>query len=109
MFFHKKEYDFIQRTHKRALRILLNNFEADYPTLLKISNSASIHVKYLQALMVEIFKSKNSLTPDFMKEIFKEKINHCQLRTAQLLTLNQSRTTTFGTRAISFKESLIRE
>ena len=107
MFCHKKEYKLIQRTHKRALRILLNDFEADYPTLLKLSNSVSIHVKHLQALMVEIFKSKNSLSPDFMKYIFRPKINHYQLRATDLLTLNQTRTTTFGTRAISFKGSLI--
>ena len=73
MFCYKKEHNLIQRRHKRALKVLLNNFEADYPTLPKLSKSVSIHVKHLHFLMVEIFKTNRSLNPEFMKEIFKQK------------------------------------
>ena len=107
MFCYKKEHNLIQRTHKRALKVLLNNFEADYLTLLKLSKSVSIHVKHLHFLMVEIFKTNRSLNPEFMKEIFKQKNTSYGLRNMNLLTLNATRTTTFGTRAISFKGSLI--
>ena len=107
MFCHKKEYKLIERTHKRALRILLNNFEADYSTLLELSKSVSIHVKHLRCLMVEIFKTKHSLNPEFMKEVFKPKMSNYELRNKELLVLNPTRTTTFGTRSISFKGSLI--
>ena len=107
MFCNKREHNLIQRTHKRALKVLLNNFEADYPTLLKLGNSVSIHTKHLQALMVEIFKTKNSHNPEFMKEIFKQKNITYELRATELLTLVPTRTSTFGTRAISFKGSLI--
>ena len=35
MFCQKKDYKLIQKTHKRALKVLSNNFVADYNSLLK--------------------------------------------------------------------------
>ena len=107
MFCRKNDYKLIERTHKRALRVLLNNFEADYLLLLEQSDSVSIHIRHLQFLMIEVYKTKNLHNPKFMKEVFKEKSSNYQLRNTDLLTLEPTRTTTFGTRSISFKGSLI--
>ena len=37
----------------------------------------TIHRCNLQLLMIEIFKTKNSLNPTFMKDIFAEKSSYC--------------------------------
>ena len=39
-----------------------------------VNNSLTIHQCNLQLLMIEIFKTKNNLTPIFMKDIFAAKI-----------------------------------
>ena len=57
--------------------------------------------------MVEIFKTKNLDNPEFMKDIFQQKNNYYNLRNTELLKLIPTRTTTFGTRSLSFKGSLI--
>ena len=54
MFCQKSEYKLIQRTHKRALRVLLNDFKANYPLLLEQTKSVSVHVRHLQFLMIEV-------------------------------------------------------
>ena len=107
MFCQKIDYKLIQRTHKRAIRVLVNNFEADYPLLLKQTKSVSVHTRHLQFLMIEVFKTKQLHNPKFMKEVFTTKTCHYQLRNNDLLTLKPTRTATFGTRSISFKGSLI--
>ena len=73
MFCGKTEYALIEKTHKRALRILHNNFTYDYKQLLEISGSVNIHVKHLQHLMTEIYKTTNSINPEFMKQVFKQR------------------------------------
>ena len=49
----------VDRTHKRALRILYKDYESSFETLLARSGSDSIHIKNLQKLMTEIYKSMN--------------------------------------------------
>ena len=62
----------IDRTHKRALRILHKKYECPFETLLPRSGSFCIHVRNLQKLMTEIYKSVNQLNPllvwNFMKK-----------------------------------------
>ena len=62
----------------------------------------TIHVKNLQLLMTEIFKTQHSLNPTFMKEIFVSKNNHYDLRNEHLMKLPRPRTTTFWEKRISF-------
>ena len=107
MFCGKTEYALIEKTHRRALRILHNNFTYDYKQLLEISGNVNIHVRHLQHLMTEIYKTTNSTNPEFMKQVFKQKECVYNLRNKNLLTLPPTRTATFGIRSISFKGSLI--
>ena len=51
-------------------RLVYKNSHADYETLLKLDNAVSIHQRNLQYLMIEIYKTKKSLNPSFMSEIF---------------------------------------
>ena len=60
----------IEKTQERALRFLQNNFASDYTELSKISGKATIEIKRLRCLALEIFKTVNNLNPYYMKEIF---------------------------------------
>ena len=48
--------------------------------LLELDNALSIHQHNLQFLMIEIYKIKNKINPNFMCEIFKERYLQCNLR-----------------------------
>ena len=54
LFCNKGAYKEIDRTHKRALRILYKEYECPFETLLTRSGSSCIHVRNLQKLMTEI-------------------------------------------------------
>ena len=63
----------INRMDERALRIAHNDYQSTFNILLENSCSVNMHVKNLQTLMNEMFKTKENLNPPFMKEIFCER------------------------------------
>ena len=60
----------IEKIQERELRILYNEFTSDYNQLLNKSRKASMEVKLLSNLAIQIFKTLNYLKPEYMKEIF---------------------------------------
>ena len=59
----------IEKIQERTLRILYNDSTSDYNQLLNKSSKASMEVKRLRKLALEIFKTLNNLNPEYMKEI----------------------------------------
>ena len=60
---------------ERALRLLHNDFASDNAELLKKSGKATMEIKRLQYLALEIFKTVNNLIPYYMQEIFSKTTN----------------------------------
>ena len=65
----------IEKIEKRCLRIILNDYESDYETLLRNSNKPTMEIRRLRPLAVEIFKTLNEINPPYMKNIFTSKEN----------------------------------
>lgn len=88
----------IEKIQERALRLLHNDFASDYTELLKISGKATMEVKRLRNLALEIFKTLNNLNPDYMKEIFSKTTNltHRPLD----IKINQNNTTKYGNNSL---------
>ena len=92
----------VNRIHERALRITYKDMRSDFDTMLLRDNAVPIHIRNLQLLMTEIYKTKWELNPSFMKEIFVEKHSPYGLRGCHNLLLPQARTTCYGLETISF-------
>ena len=60
----------IEKIQERALRLLHNDFASGYAELLKKSGKATMEIKRLRCLALEIFKTVNNLNPYYMKKIF---------------------------------------
>ena len=65
----------IEEIQERALRLLHNDFASDHSELLQKLGKATIEMKRLRCLALEIFKTVNSLNPYYMKEIFSKTTN----------------------------------
>ena len=89
-----KSMNKIEKIQERALKILHNDLVSDYTGLLKKSGKATMTIKRLRCLALEIFKTLNNLNPNYMKEIFPKSTNltHRPLD----IKINQSNTTKFG-------------
>ena len=71
----------INRTHKRALRVLHKNNNLSFDKCLMKEASITIHANNLQKLMLEIFKTLNHLNPSYLWDLFNEKQVEYTLRT----------------------------
>ena len=72
----------INQLHERALQLTYKDHKSSFDDLLQKDNSFTIHHRNLQKLAVEMFKVKNNLSPNFMKDIFLESTNPYNLRNA---------------------------
>ena len=80
MFYRTKLNHRINSIHERALRVTYQDYQFTFLLLLKKDNSVTIHQRNLQVLVTEIFKAKNDLSPEIMKEVFELKEPCCSLR-----------------------------
>jgi len=97
----------INKTHKRALRVVHNNFHLSLEELLTRENSVHIHIQNLRILMIEVFKSLNSLNPVFMSEMFDTKKTPYSLRSSKLLKLPATKHFNHGIYGLSFRAALL--
>ena len=96
----------IDRTHKRALRILYKEYECPFETLLTRSGSFCIHVRNLQKLMTEIYKSMNQLNPSLVWEFHEKKHVTYDLRIKNLCKLPK-KAQGYGQVSLSFRGSFL--
>ena len=94
--------NFIQ---KRALRLVCKGSERGYEKLM--NKALSTHQHNLQLLMIEIYKTKHSLNPTFMKDVFTQRINQHNLRNENHLQLPVAKTTTYGLENIEYRGCLL--
>ena len=97
----------INRTHKRVLRMLYEDYECPFEMLLTRSGSVCIHAKNLQKLMIEIYKSINHLSPSLVWEFHEKKCVEHNLRTKNLCKLPTIKNTSFGLESLSFRGSFL--
>ena len=57
--------------------------------------------------MIEIYKTKHSLNPTFMRDVFTERNNQCNLRSENHLQLPVAKTTTYGLENIEYRGCLL--
>ena len=60
----------INHIHKRALRIVYNDYSSTFENFLNKDKSEAIHQRNLQQLAIGIFKVKIVMAPTIMNEIF---------------------------------------
>ena len=81
MFCGKEANHKINSTHKRPLRILNNDYDSSLDKLLNKSDTVAIHIKNLQKLMLEIYKSMNHLNPSYIWHLHERKESQYDRRT----------------------------
>ena len=80
MFHSRKLNQKINKILERALRITYKDTESNFSELLQKDNAVTIHIKNLQILMTEMYKTRNGLNRSFMQEIFCDNTPYYNLR-----------------------------
>ena len=90
------------RVHERALRIVYKDTHSDYEALLKLDNAVSVHQRYLQYLMTEMYKTRNSLYTSFMRELSKPRDLQYNFGNKNTFEIPKVRTTLYGIQTMQF-------
>ena len=87
----------INNIHEKALRLTYKDNQSSFKQLLEKDHSVTVHHKNLQGLVTEIFKIKNILAPDIMKDVFELKESPYNLRSeSNHFTRRNVKTTYYG-------------
>ena len=95
--------------HERALRITFGDRSSSFENLLKKDNSVSIHHRNIQALATEMFKVKNNIAPEIMKELFAPKMSPYDLRNNNSFKSKRVNSVWHGTESVSYLGPKIKE
>ena len=97
----------IDRAHKRALKILHNDYDSSFQSLLAHSNRFTIHVQNLQKLMTEIYMSLNNMNPSIVWEFHEKRYVAYDLWKKNLCKLLKAKTNSYGVECLSFRGSFL--
>ena len=75
----------INSLHKRALRLIYEDYDATFEELLEIDGSFSVHHFNIQTLLIEIYKFCNDLSIKIFSDLFQIKNNRYCLRSNSTL------------------------
>ena len=87
-----------KKIQERTLRILYNDFTSDYNQLLNKFGKASMEIKRLRNLALEIVKTLKNLNPEYRKEIFYKTTNLTDRPFN--IKVNQNNTTKYGNKSL---------
>ena len=79
----------IKKMQKAALRVMFNDYTADYSQLLSMSKRSPLLIVRLRALLIEIFKCDQELDPIFMNTLFTLNNKPYDTRSGSLITQSQ--------------------
>ena len=91
----------LEKLQERSLRIIHNDYESSFETLLKCSKQESLLTKRLKIMILEVFKTVNRFNPSCLHDLFTKNEVVYDLRT-QKLEQPKRRTTTCGLRTFSY-------
>ena len=96
MFCSKSANKEVNRTNKRALRVLFEDYDSSFQQLLEKDGSVTVHQRNEQNGMTEIYKTIYQINLAYMWDFFGEKDMSCNLRTKVLCRLPQAQTNRYG-------------
>ena len=84
-------YKRINKIHERSLRLILNDYESSFDSLLSTLNEKTIHQRCINVLLTNVYKYLNGYSPDLMNEVFYLRQNHYNLRNFNVFATDNPR------------------
>ena len=102
MFSGKSSNNEIIRLHKRALRVLLDDYGSTFNELLQKKGEQIIHIKNLQTLLLEVYKC--SL---LSRSLLRKLAHKYNLRIKDVVLLPSTKTVRYGLNSLKFRGSIL--
>ena len=86
----------INGLHETVLSLVYNDFSSSFSELLEKDKSVTIHHHNFHTLTYEIFKVKNNMAPEILREIFPQKESNYNLRNSTVLQRRSIKTVMYS-------------
>ena len=106
-FCNKKNHIKLEKLHKRALQITLNDYVSPYSELLRKANVCSLYISRVKNIALEVYKCINKTNPAFLHGLFQFNDNRYNLRDGQKLIQPLVNTETFGQKSLRYTGACI--
>ena len=100
--FHSRGLNKVNSLHERTLSITYGDRSSSFQDLLKKDNSVSVHHRNIQALATEMFKVKNNIAPEIMKQLFAPKMRCYDFRNSNSFKRSRVNSVWHGTGSMSY-------
>ena len=103
MFYYRGIMHKMNKIHERSLFLLLQKYKDDFQDLLRSSGDISIHQRFINSLLTEIYKYIHSLSPKKMNEVFSTRVNINNTRQFNVFKTHISTSNRHGLNSIPYK------
>jgi len=92
----------LEKTNKRALRLVANNYTADYKQICEHEKQLNIYRKCVKAAAVLMYKITNGMSPNYLSDLFKKKDSKYSMRDNNKYILPRFNTVTYGKKSFRY-------
>ena len=93
----------LEKIQERGLRFVYQDYESEYEILCTKAGLTNLHLDRIRKIALEVYKSLNKLSPQYLHDLFQVKEQAVHLRKYKPVTVPKVRTTTFGLQSIRFE------
>ena len=103
MFSSQQSNNLINKVHQISLRLITNDTNSSFVTLLQNNKNTTVHQRYLQILMNEIYKIVKGEIPAIIKNVFVFWENIHNIRNFRIISHENKNTVRFGLKTIWYR------
>ena len=103
MFSSRRSNNLINKVHERSLRLITNDENSSFETLLQNINDMTVHQRNLQILMTEVYKIIKGEAPAIMKNLFIFRENIHNITNFQIIANETKNTVRYGLDTICYR------
>ena len=102
MFTGKINLEKIEKTNKRALRYVANNYEAEYDDMCQDQKVLNIHKRCIKTVAIQMYKIKRQLVPIYVQELFRKRESCYNIRDNDLFEIPCFKTVKYGKKSFRY-------
>ena len=102
MFYNRSLNNRINHLHERTRRIIYNDHSATFEDLLEKDNAVSIHHMNILLLAIKLYKAKNNLSSQQMRELFQRREVNYNICSQTDFSLRSINTSSYGLKSLKY-------
>ena len=103
----RKSDNLINKVHKRSLRLITNDLNSSFETLLQNYKDITVHQRNLQILMIEVYKIFKREALAIMKKLYIFRENIHNIRNFQIIATENKNTVRYRLETICYRTSYL--